>query len=107
LLTQVTASVIHLTNQRSGRSTILDDRLDLYYHTTTRRARKIVRDREFGGRDEVYVSDTPYGTHPSNEDDAAVHVRVAAELAELRVEWLNGEHLYRVPADRLSVIELA
>jgi hypothetical protein len=81
--------------------------LDLYYHTTTGRARKIVRDREFGRRAEIYLSDVPHGTHTSNEGDAVVHVRVPADLAVLRVEWLNGEHLYRVPVDRLSVIDLA
>ncbi len=85
-----------------------DDQLDLYYHTTSVKARKVVRERKIPGLDGfVYLSTDVASTRPFNEGTTPVHVRVPADLAELRVEYLDGENVYRVPADQVDVIELA
>ena len=85
------------------------ERVDLYYHTTRRRALKIVRERKIWGDSDgfVYLSNRMASTAPLHEGTTAVHVRVPAELANLRVEYYYGENIYKAPADQVDVIEMA
>lgn len=85
----------------------MSQQLDLYHRTSEHAARAIADSGRFLTREntpEAYVS-TDVDGQAAGYGEAVVHIRVEESDAQLEDEFPDGEQHYRVPLNRVEVVE--